>query len=254
VARAERLIVNRDCVERGYLLLTVVGRNQVSGDFDAAGVVAAEAVAIADRFHDADLGAFARALQGHMLLRLGQVERGLALVDEAMVAVTSGDLNPVLTGLIYCISIAGCSQVYVLDRAREWTAALATWCEAQPDLVPFHGTCLVHRAELMQFGGAWREAIEEAERASTRVAATVDPETAADSLYQQGQVHRLRGDFEAERARLSRRQPIRPTGAARARAVAPGAGTFRGRCNRPASGPSRDQPPAASRAPAADVH
>jgi DNA-binding CsgD family transcriptional regulator len=201
LARAERLTVNKDCVERGYLLLAVVRQNQVSGDFDAAGVAAAEAAAIADRFRDPDLGAFARALQGNMLLRLGQVERGLALVDEAMVAVTSGELNPVLTGLIYCISIAGCSQVYVMDRAREWTAALATWCDAQPDLVPFHGTCLVHRAELMQFGGAWREAIAEAQRASERVAAKVDPETAADSLYQQAEVHRLRGDFQAaERA------------------------------------------------------
>jgi DNA-binding CsgD family transcriptional regulator len=201
LARAERLTVNKDCVERGYLLLPVVRRNQVSGDFDAANVVAAEAAAIADRFRDADLGAFARAQQGNMLLSLGQVERGLALLDEAMVAVTSGELNPVLTGLIYCISIAGCSQVYLMDRAREWTAALATWCDAQPDLVLFNGTCLVHRAELMQLGGAWRDAIAEAQRASERVVAKVDPETAADSLYQQAEVHRLRGDFEvAERA------------------------------------------------------
>ena len=67
-----------------------------------------------------------------------------------MVAVTAGGLGPVLTGLVYCTAIACCSQLYVMDRAREWTAALAGWCAAQPDLVPFSGTCLVHRAELMQ--------------------------------------------------------------------------------------------------------
>lgn len=200
LARAERLVGDRDCVERGYLLLPVVRRHQLSGSFEAAQLAAEEAARFADRFGDADLSAFARSLQGNMLLRLGQVDRGLALIDEAMISVTSGGLSPVLTGLIYCISIAGCSQVYVMDRARQWTTALTDWCSGQPDLVPFHGTCLVHRAELLQLGGAWGEAIEEAERAAA-YAPKAEADTAADSFYQQGEIHRLRGDFEAaERA------------------------------------------------------
>ncbi|HEY0712893.1 MAG TPA: helix-turn-helix transcriptional regulator, partial [Polyangia bacterium] len=200
LARAERLVADKDCVERGYLLLPVVRRHQLRGDFAAAESAAAEAVAIADRFRDPDLAAFARALQGSMLLRNGKVERGFALIDEAMIAVTGGSVSPVLTGLIYCICIAGCSQLYVLDRAREWTAALAAWCEPQADRVAFQGTCLVHRAELMQLEGAWGEAIEEARRASSRLTREADSETAADALYEQAEVHRLRGEFaEAER-------------------------------------------------------
>jgi DNA-binding NarL/FixJ family response regulator len=196
LARAERLAENQDCVERGYLLLPVVRRHNRGGNLDDAHAAAADAVAIADRFRDPDLGAFARALQGNLSLRLGQVERGLALLDEAMVAVTGGELNPVLTGLIYCTCIAACGTLYIMDRAREWTAALAAWCDAQPDLVPFNGTCLVHRAELLQIGGAWEDAIEEARRASARVT-RMDMETAADSAYQQAEVYRLRGDFVA---------------------------------------------------------
>ena len=200
-ARAQRLVEKTDCVEKGYLLLPTVHRLLAAGDYDGARAAAAEAAGLGDRFRDADLTAFARCLEGRVLLRQGQVESGLALLDEAMVAVTTGGLGPILTGLVYCSAIACCSQLYVMDRAREWTAALASWCESQPDLVPFSGACLVHRAELMQLAGSWREAIEEARRASDRVSRKVDPYATADSFYQQGEVHRLRGDFSAaERA------------------------------------------------------
>ena len=197
LARAQRLTEDTDCVEKGYLLLPAVYRQQAAGDIDAALATATEAARIGDRFGDADLGAFARCIQGRVLLEQGQVEPGLALLDEAMVAVSTGGLAPVLTGLIYCSAIAGCSQLYVMDRAREWTAALARWCAAQPELVPFSGSCLVHRAELMQLGGSWLEAIEEARRASDRVARGVDWQATANAYYQQGEVHRLRGDFSA---------------------------------------------------------
>jgi DNA-binding CsgD family transcriptional regulator len=197
LARAERLVEKNDCVEKGYLLLPAVHRLAAAGDMEASRAAAAEAAAYGDRFADPDLSAFGRCLEGRVLLRQGQVARGLALLDEAMIAVTAGGLGPVPTGLIYCTAIACCSQLYVMDRAREWTAALAGWCAAQPDLVPFSGTCLVHRAELMQLGGSWPEAIDEARRASARVSARADWHATADSYYQQGEVHRLRGDFSA---------------------------------------------------------
>ena len=200
LARAQRLIEKTDCVEKGYLLLPNIHRLLAAGDYDGARAAAEEAAGLGDRFRDPDLTAFARCLEGNVRLRQGQVESGLALLDEAMVAVTTGGLGPILTGLVYCSAIACCSQLYVMDRAREWTAALTSWCESQPDLVPFSGACLVHRAELMQLAGSWPEAIEEARRASDR-ARKADPSSTADSFYQQGEVHRLRGDFSAaERA------------------------------------------------------
>ena len=196
-ARAQRLTENRDCVEKGYLMVPVVHRSLAAGDFDAARTAAAEAAAIGDRFGDADLSAFARCLHGRVLLRQGQAERGLALLDEAMVAVMADQLTPLPTALVYCTAIAGCTQLFVMDRAREWTAALSAWCGSHPDLVPFSGTCMLHRAELLQLGGSWPEAIEEARRASERVASKAEWQTAADACYQQAEVHRLRGDFSA---------------------------------------------------------
>ncbi len=93
--------------------------------------------------------------------------------------------------------ISGCHRIYALDRASEWTSALTAWCDAQPQLVAFTGSCQVLRAELMQLRGDWNAAIEEAGRASERLTTAVDAEVAAAGFYQQAEVLRLRGEFEA---------------------------------------------------------
>lgn len=198
LARAQRLLERdaRECAERGYLLLPDVEQQLESGDFGTAYAAAAAAAAIGERCGDADLIACARHQQGRIRLQQGQVETGLALLDETMLAVTAGELSPVVTGLMYCSVIAACQQVYALDRTREWTTALAQWCEGQPDMVAFAGVCQVHRAEIMQIQGAWPDAIDEARRACER-SQGIDRRATAAALYQQAEVHRLKGDFTA---------------------------------------------------------
>ena len=202
LGRAQRLVEREglDCVERGYLLLPASRRHLSERDFQAAHDAAAEAARIGDRFGEADLVAFGRNLQGHALLSLGQIEKGLALLDEAMLSVAAGEVNPILTGVIYCSVIHGCQQVYALSRCREWTAALSAWCQSQPD-VSFAGRCLVHRSEILQLEGAWQDASAEARRAAERFSGKTDPGTAAGAAYQEAELHRLRGQFgEAEQA------------------------------------------------------
>ena len=167
-----------------------------SGDYEAAYAAAAEAAAIGERCGDPDLVACARHQQGRARLQQAQVQAGLALLDETMVMVTAGELSPLVTGLMYCSVIAACQQVYALDRTREWTAALTQWCEGQPDMVAFAGVCQVHRAEIMQLQGTWPEAIAEARRACAR-SQGIDRRATAAALYQQAEVHRLKGDFAA---------------------------------------------------------
>jgi DNA-binding CsgD family transcriptional regulator len=200
--RAQRLVdrEGRDCVEQGYLRVPHIFRFTAAGDHAAAQAAAAEAAEIGDRHKDRDLSALGRNFEGRALIRQGRLREGLSLLDEAMVAATSGELSPVVTGLVYCDAISSCQQSYALDRAREWTAALDTWCLAQPQLVPFAGACLIHRSEIMQLGGAWPEAIEEARRASSRLSQS-RPADAGGAFYQEGELHRLRGELtEAERA------------------------------------------------------
>jgi DNA-binding CsgD family transcriptional regulator len=195
--RAERLLQREDkaCVEEGYLLLPVTEQQLRSGSLDSAYANAMRAAEIGERFQEADLVACARHLQGRIRVEQGRVAEGLALLDEAMVAVTAGELSPLVTGLVYCSVIEACQQAYALSRAREWTSALAKWCEEQPQLVSFTGACLVHRAEILQLSGAWLDAIEEARHAGERLFQVNNRKDAAAAFYRQGEVHRLRGEF-----------------------------------------------------------
>ena len=201
IGRAQRLLEAepQDCVEQGYLRLPLAFRRQLEGAYAEGAAVAGDAAAIADRFGDRDLFALAVHVQGHMLVRSGRVLEGLSLLDEAMVAVTTGEVSPIVSGMVYCGVILGCRAAYEPRRAQEWTAALTRWCERQPDMVAFTGRCHVHRAELMQLGGAWTEALDEARCAAERAAAGNHRSALAEAAYVQGEVHRLRGAFlEAE--------------------------------------------------------
>ena len=199
--RAQRLVEReeRDCVECGYLLLPIVLRHVATGDWEAAYATAAEAGEIGERFADPDLFALAAHEQGHCLVKLGRPEEGFGLLDETMVAVVGGELSPIVTGLVYCGVIAYCQERYELRRAQEWTAAWTQCCEQHPDMVPYTGQCLVHRAEIMQLHGAWPDALEEARRAGRRFAQRMKMNqlAAAQACYLQAEVHRLQGELAA---------------------------------------------------------
>jgi DNA-binding CsgD family transcriptional regulator len=200
LGRARRLLEHEaECAEHGYLLLPLVFEHEAAGDFAAAAAVAAEAVRFGERFGDRDLFALAVHGQGYMLIKHGRVREGLALLDEGMVAVTADDLSPIVTGIVYCGVILACQEVYEVRRAREWTRALSAWWALQPEMVAFTGRCLVHRAEVLQLDGSWRDALEEARRAGERFAETKNP-AAGLARYRQGELLRLQGEFTAAEA------------------------------------------------------
>jgi DNA-binding CsgD family transcriptional regulator len=203
LGRARRLLDRHRAggVERGYLLLPSVFEHEARGDLDGAAAIAAEAVTTAERADDRDLFALAAHMQGQVLIEAGELGRGLALLDEAMVPAAAGELSPIVTGIVYCGVILACRSAYEVRRAREWTAVLSGWCESQPDLVAFTGRCLLHRAEVMQLGGSWSAALEEARRAQERSLRGENEAAAGEAVYRQGEIHRLRGeDAGAERA------------------------------------------------------
>jgi DNA-binding CsgD family transcriptional regulator len=198
LTRASRLLEHEpECAERGYLLVPVALRQLVAGDHAGAMRTAARAATIGRRVADPDLVTLALCLQGRAMVRAGRVEEGLALLDEAMVAVVAGELSPPVAGTVYCSVIDACQEILEWRRAREWTEALADWCGKQPEMVTFTGQCLVHRAEILQLHGAWPQAVEEAKRAGARLVRGADGHATGAAHYRQAEVYRVLGDFTA---------------------------------------------------------
>jgi DNA-binding CsgD family transcriptional regulator/tetratricopeptide (TPR) repeat protein len=166
-----------------------------AGDPSSARDLAARATAIAEEFDDPDLAAFACLGEGQALVAAGDTAAGKARFDEAMLMVSTGEVGPITSGIVYCAVVLECVQIFDVRRAAEWTQALHAWCEAQPEMVPYRGQCLVHRSQLLQAAGDWPNALESSKAACRRLS---DPPHPAIGLahYQEAELHRLRGGFD----------------------------------------------------------
>lgn len=201
IARAQRLVEasTQDCVARGYLLTPPGMQALFGGHPETALATFTQQREIGQRHNDPDLIAMAGFGQGQSLIALGRIAEGIAMLDEIMVAVTADETSPMVSGLVYCGMIASCLETFDPARAQEWTTALQRWCDSQPDLVPYRGQCLVHRAQIMQLHGAWLDAVDEARQALERFTAAGHP-AAGDALYELAELNRLHGDFDGAEA------------------------------------------------------
>ena len=201
LTRVERLIeaVRPDCAASGYLLIPGLLRSLDAGDPNTARALAIQATELGTRFDEADLRAFGTLGHGQALIAMGNAAAGTARLDEVMVSVTAGEVGPITTGIVYCAVILECMQLFDVQRASEWTGALGRWCDAQPDLVPYRGQCLVHRSQLLQSAGSWPDALATAEAACQRLTEPPHPALGL-AYYQRAELHRLMGAFEEAEA------------------------------------------------------
>jgi DNA-binding CsgD family transcriptional regulator len=206
VDRGQRLLDDGevDCVEHGYLRYCTALRLVFEGDIPPAQAGFGEAVEIGRRFSDPQLETLARIGEGRCLIYLGEISKGVALLDEAMVAVGAKEVSPIAEGDAYRTVIDGCHELFDVRRMQEWTTALSLWCEAQPQLVMYRGLCFIHRAEIMLLRGEWSDAMDELENALVRLADPMSSPELGAAFYLRAEIHRLRGEIE-EAAQAYRR-------------------------------------------------
>jgi class 3 adenylate cyclase len=165
IGRAEQLLegqpesaVNgRLAVARSYLGL-------FTGNIDGASVAAHEAIELGRQFDHADTMALGRTAQARVLLLQGHLTEALALFDELAVAATTGELDPITTGIVFCSAVCAWQGLTDYERAEEWTEAMERW-RRHGALGGFHGRCRVHRAEILRLHGSCLEADREVRQA-----------------------------------------------------------------------------------------
>ena len=194
--RAERLLEgDTDCPEYGHLLRFRANRAKAKRDYETALECTRRALEIGTHHSDRDLMAIVLLDRGRILVAQGQAEAGVALMDEAMVPVVSGELGPHATSVIYCNVISTCEELADYRRAGEWTEAYNRWCERQSISAAAPGMCRVHRSEIMWLRGAWAEAEQDARRACEELR-EFHLGYAADAFYKVGEIRLHMGDLD----------------------------------------------------------
>jgi DNA-binding NarL/FixJ family response regulator len=198
MARAKRVLdeYGHECAEHGYLMVPMALMTIDGGDPQGGFAILEQVGKIAERFGDQELLTMSRMGRGQALIQLGETAEGAAWLDEVMVAVTTDELSPIFTGIAYCAVIDSCLRIFDLRRAQEWTLALTRWCSSDPNMIPFRGQCLVHRASIMQIHGSWPEAVGEARRACELVSLPAGHLVAGSAFYRLADLHRLLAEFD----------------------------------------------------------
>ena len=196
-ANAERLLEGQpEAREHGFLALSRgITTLFAEGNIEDALPELERAHDIAARTGDRDTQVLALVGKGRAFVQRGDVEQGLAILDEASTSAVSGELRPYATGLVYCATITSCQHVGDYRRAAEWTEAASRWCE-QEDMNGFPGACRIHRAEIMRLRGDWPEA-EKTALAACEEVHDFDRLVTAGGYYEIGEIRRRRGDFAA---------------------------------------------------------
>jgi class 3 adenylate cyclase len=196
-ATAERLLADaKESAEYGVLtLIRAVNTMFAVGDPSRAIPDFDRAFELAQRFGDRDTQALALVGKGRALIKAGEVEQGLALLDEATAAAVCGQVGPFSTGIVYCITISSCHDLGDYRRAAEWTEAANRWCD-RLDVSGFPGACRIHRAEIMRLrgdlAGAEKQAMEACEELGDFERAIT-----AGGYYEIGEIRRRRGELAA---------------------------------------------------------
>jgi class 3 adenylate cyclase len=157
--------------------------------------LAAETIALARRQGNDSALYQALSFKGMAELMAGNMKDGLADMDEAAAAASSGQLDLRAASDIYCNTIAACRNIGDLGRATQWAGEGERWMRRQ-GAAAYTGICRVHRAELMMLHGQWSEAEQEARQACDELQRFRLLDAVGHGRYQIGEVRLRMGDLD----------------------------------------------------------
>jgi len=161
LARAERLLeAQGETPAQAWFAVVRTYERMLTGDLPGARPWARRAIEVGLRC-DPAAGAIGQVAEARLRILDGDVQQGLALLDQAGVATVSGDLDPFSTGVVYCELVCALQGLAHYDVAEEWTEAMERWSETNA-IGSLHGRCRVHRAEILRLRGSCNEAERQA--------------------------------------------------------------------------------------------
>jgi DNA-binding winged helix-turn-helix (wHTH) protein/tetratricopeptide (TPR) repeat protein len=189
-----------DCRESGQLLrLQSEYRLDLQHEPEQALAINESLRRLAEEVDDPDLIAQSMQDHGRILLALGDVDEGMALIDRSMLVAATSATSPNILGRLYCNMLSACVGLGHFKRAQDWSDEAITWCAGHAES-PFPGVCEVHRAGLRRRVGELERSLADLE---TLASNSQFSNISGNALLEIGEIHLLRGDFdEAEVAML----------------------------------------------------
>jgi DNA-binding CsgD family transcriptional regulator len=193
-----------DRAEHGWLALHEGAyMMNVRDDLDAAAALGDRAATLGRTLGVADLEAIGLALQGITLVRRGQVEAGMRLLDEGSVVAASEELQFAMSrGWALCYLISACEGVGDFPRAAQWCVSARTLAERW-GLRQMIGICRSAYGNVIATGGDWAAAELELTAAVGDLQAA-RPAMAGGALARLGELRARQGRAEEARALFER--------------------------------------------------
>ena len=161
------------------------------------------AIDVAREHGNADVQFMATSFKGYGEMHQGNIPEGLAFLDEAAAAATSGQLNLRVASDILCNTIAACRNIGDLKRAGQWADEGERWMRRQ-GVGGYPGVCRVHRAELKMLRGQWPEAELEARQACEELQRFGLNDSLGFAYHEIGEIRLRMGDLQGAADALER--------------------------------------------------
>lgn len=177
------------------------------GDPAAAERIAREALAVGRAAGDVGAEVIGLAVLGCSLVASGTVEEGVAALEECA-ALAVGEIlpEPAAAGWALCHTVSACAGLGDFDRAEQWCARLARWCE-EWRARHFFGICRTAYGEVLMTRGDWPSAEEELLSALEDLR-TTRPAIAGAAAVALGHLRLRQGHADEARASFEQALPL----------------------------------------------